>query len=103
MSENWEKLNKMFQENNKQILEQISKMIGSGKTSEPPKTEAHKHFSEEEEICPDCYPVVKKKVLEKEILSRLDKPYECVNCGTRVDEDEEYCPTCHGTEARSRD
>jgi len=52
--------------------------------------------------CPDCYPTIRKKVLEKEILSRKDKEMECLDCGTRVDESEENCPTCGGKDAKHR-
>ena len=52
--------------------------------------------------CVDCYPRVRDKVLEKEVLSRKDKEFECVDCGTRVDETEESCPTCGGKDARHR-
>lgn len=70
--------------------------VGSGKAE-------HKHFSIDDDICPDCYPTVKAKVLEKEILSRKDNPLECVNCGTRVKESEDECPTCRGKDARRRE
>ena len=68
-----------------------------------PSADVHKPHSLADLLdCPDCYPKIKKGVLEKEILSRKDKEFECVDCGTRVDESEESCPTCGGKDAKHR-
>ena len=61
------------------------------------------HSLEELLECPDCYPKIKKAVLDKEVLSRKEKEFECDGCGTRVDESEESCPTCGGKDAHHRD
>ena len=68
-----------------------------------PSADKHKPHSLADLLdCPDCYPTIKKGVLEKEILSRKDKEMECIDCGTRVDESEESCPTCGGKDAKHR-
>lgn len=101
---NWEKLKGIVREEVKGVMTELYKdsKETSQKTSQ--SSNEHKpHTLEDLLDCPDCYPNIKKKVLEKEILSRKDKEYECINCKTGVDEDEETCPTCGETEARERD
>ena len=60
------------------------------------------HSLEDLLSCPDCYPKLKKAVLDKEILSRKDLELECKDCGTGVNESEESCPTCGGKDATHR-
>ena len=90
----------------KEIVEQTVKTqleASKPKEAPTPAPSAHKPHSLADLLdCPDCYPTIKKGVLEKEILSRKDKELECVDCGTRVDETEDSCPTCGGKDAEYR-
>lgn len=89
------------------IVDQRLKAWTPPTTTYPPSLEEvnDKHPTHKLEdllTCPDCYPKIRKAVLDKEILSRKNKELECVNCGTGVDEDEPECPTCGSKDARHR-
>ena len=98
----WTKVvREIFKEEAAAILKALPPLEKNGETV--PSANKHKPHSLADLLdCPDCYPTIKKGVLEKEILSRKDKELECVDCGTRVDETEESCPTCGGKDARHR-
>lgn len=79
--------------------------------SETTATTEHTHFNvgldylEQDDSCPDCKKGLEqfgKNYMKKVLTERKDLPYVCEECGTRVGEDEEECPTCGGKEASSR-
>ena len=99
------------------ILERMDKLETTLKTliekKETPKGESsepaeHKHWSAQELLtsnCPECKTEIEKigKIyMQKTLKERKNLPYICAECGTPVKKEEEKCPTCGGTEARSR-
>lgn len=94
--DNWSRLQKMMNENNKNLLAQVEQMIGSGKSEEK-----HEHWHAEDILntdCPECKKEVEKigqQFLRKQKdLSHETHPVICKDCGTIVQENTEECPTC---------
>lgn len=98
----WRKeVGEIFKQEAVKLLKNMKQPVESGVTA--PSADSHKpHKLADLLDCPDCYPKIKKAVMDKEIMSRKDKEYECIDCGTRVDETEEECPTCGGRDAKHR-
>ena len=99
----WTKtVREIFKEEAAAMLKALPPLERSGEIAPSAKDNHKPHSIADLLDCPDCYPTIRKKVLEKEILSRKDNELECLDCGTRVDESEESCPTCGGKDARHR-
>ena len=76
--------------------------------SSKPSEQPHEHWKADELLsstCPECKTEIDKigkTYMQKVLKERKDFPFICEGCGTPVKKEEEKCPTCGGTEARSR-
>jgi len=76
------------------------------------ETPKHEHFSvdlaymEKPDACPDCKTGLEAfgdAYFKKALAKRQELPFECVNCGLGVSENEEKCVNCGSKEAKKRD
>lgn len=57
---------------------------------------------EEMVTCPECYPKLRDRILEKHRKDHEKSELECVGCGFGVEKEWEKCPICGGDSARSK-
>lgn len=82
----------------------VSPPSSEHKHNETQKTAEHKHFTIGDDICPDCYPQVKKAVIDREFKG---SDAECVDCGlpTHLSDAKKIdweCPSCGGKYAKPK-
>lgn len=65
------------------------------------QTKTHKSL-EEMLACPDCFPDIRAKVIQKHRDNTKDEKSVCTRCGSGVKEEWENCPLCGGSDAKRR-
>lgn len=88
-----------------QTINQLQKQDSPGKKDARTPQEITKENVDHVMDCPNCYPLVKAKIIEREFK---DASHECVECGLPVKGEESAkeewkCPGCEGTEAKAKD
>lgn len=100
------KLENLLQEMNDR-LEKIEKQSAPSQSTEQHTSfKQHSHSANVQFDCPDCQKAYDANIAAKALKEehqkhlKLENPVLCKNCGEVVDEEEETCPSCHGTDAR---
>lgn len=91
------------------LLEQIANQtknqsVPVKEESSKPIVEEHRHFQVSDDICPECYPAIKSKVLDKE---HKESEYFCIDCGYPLGDEQtakekEKCPSCGSEHAKKK-